>query len=179
MFGKPPGEGDRLEADAADAIDVLQSEPDDVADLVIVQAFHDGRDEDDLQPGLPDVLDALQLLLPQRFAARAAVNIVADAIELQVERVKTGFLALLGECQIGKFQTVGGYLGVREAHLFREAEGVEEARVNGWFAAGKLYDAAGDGTLVAQRLEHFADRVEIRVVKVTCVVAVGEADPAR
>ncbi len=46
------GEGHRLEADAAGAFDVLQRQADDVADLVIVQALHDGGNEDDLQPGL-------------------------------------------------------------------------------------------------------------------------------
>ena len=52
MLGDAPGEGHRLEADSAGAVDVLQRQADDVADLVIVQALHDGRDEDDLEPGL-------------------------------------------------------------------------------------------------------------------------------
>ena len=52
VLGDAAGEGHRLEADAAGAFDVLQREPDDVADLVIVQAFDDGGDEDDLEAGL-------------------------------------------------------------------------------------------------------------------------------
>src|ERR1019366_2378116 len=108
MPGDAPGEGDRLEADAAGAFDVLQGEADNVADLVIVEAFDDRGDEDDLKAGLLDVLDALQFLLPQGLAAGAAVDIVADAVELQVEGVQAGFLALFGEFQVGEFQAVGG-----------------------------------------------------------------------
>ena len=85
----PAGKGHRLEADAAGALDVLKSQPEDVANLVIVEALDDGGDEDDLQAGLLDVLDALQLLLPQRLAARAAVDVVADAVELEVQSVKS------------------------------------------------------------------------------------------
>src|ERR1035441_891917 len=47
MFGDAPGEGNRLEADPAGAIDVLQGQADNVADLVIVEAFDDGGDKDD------------------------------------------------------------------------------------------------------------------------------------
>src|ERR1035441_529971 len=176
MFSDASGEGNRLEADPTGAIDVLQGQADNVADLVIVEAFDDGGDEDDLEPGALDVLDALELFLPQRLAARAAVDVVADAVELQVKRVQAGFLALLGECKVGEFQAVGGHLGVREAHLFGQAEDIQEARVDGGLAAGKLHDAAGDGALVAQRLEHFADGLEIRFVKVTRGVGVGETN---
>ena len=95
------------------------------------------------RPAFLHVLDALQLLLPERFAARAAVDVVADAVELQVERVQTGFLALLGEFQVGELDAVGGHLGVREAHLLGQAQGVEEARIDGRLAAGELHDAAG------------------------------------
>ena len=172
------GEGHRLEADAAGAIDIFERQPDDVADLVIVEAFDDGGNEDDFQAGFPDVFDALQLLFPQGFAARAAVDIVADAVELQIERVQAGFLGLLGEFQIGEFQAVGGRLEMRKAHLLGHAEDIEETRVNGRLAARKLHDAAGHGPLVAQRLQHLADGLEIRLVNVTGGVGVGEADRA-
>ena len=69
------------------------------------------------RPALLHVLDALQLLFPQRLAARAAIDVVADAVELQVQGVQAGLLALLGELQVGELDAVGGHLGVREAHL--------------------------------------------------------------
>src|ERR1035438_2779166 len=80
-------------SEAAGAVDILERQPHDVADLVVVEPLHDGGDEHDLQPGLADVFNALQLLFPQPLAARAAVDVVADAVELQVERVQAGFLA--------------------------------------------------------------------------------------
>ena len=83
-----------------------------------------------------------QLLFPQRFAARAPVDVVADAVELEVERVQAGFLALLGEFQVGEFQAVGGRLHVREAHLLGHPQHVQKARVDGRLAAGELHDAA-------------------------------------
>ena len=55
---------------------------------------------------------------------------------------------------------------------------VQEARVDGRLAAGELHDAAGHRALVAQRLQHLADGLEIRLVKVARGVGVGEADRA-
>jgi len=51
-------EADRLETDAAGAIDVFEGQAEDVANLVVVEALDDGGDEDDLEAGVADVLDA-------------------------------------------------------------------------------------------------------------------------
>ena len=64
------GEGHRLEADAARALDVFERQADDVADLMIVHALDDGRHVDDLQSRLLDVLDALRASFPQRLSPR-------------------------------------------------------------------------------------------------------------
>src|SRR4051812_2200863 len=125
MFSDPAGERYRLEADPAGTFDVLQREADDVADLVIVQALDDGGDEDDLQAGLFDVLDALELLLPQALAAGPPVDVVAHAVELEVEGMEAGLFALLGEFELGEFDAVGGDLRVGKAHVLRHAEDVE------------------------------------------------------
>ena len=55
---------------------------------------------------------------------------------------------------------------------------VEEARIDGRLAARELHDAAGHRTLVAQRLQHLADGLEIRLVDVAGGVGVGETDRA-
>ena len=99
-------------------------------------------------------------------AARAAVDVVAHAVELQVEGVQAGFLGLLREFQVGELQAVGGHLQVREAHVARHAQHIEEARIDGRLAAGELHDAAGHRLFVAQRLQHAADLFEIRLVDV-------------
>jgi hypothetical protein len=59
--------------------------------------------------------------------------------------VQAGFFALLSECQVGKLEAVGGHLRMREPHLLGEAKRVEEAWIDGRFAAGKLYDAPATG----------------------------------
>ena len=69
------------------------------------------------------------------LAARAKVNFVADAVELQVERVEAGFLAFLGELQVGEFNAVGRALDVGEAHLRGHPQDVVETRINGRLAA--------------------------------------------
>ena len=131
----PAGKGHRLEADAADALDVFERQPDDVANLVIVHSLHDGGHEHDLQPGLLHVFNALQLLLPQRLAPRAAIDVVAYAVELEVERMESRFLALLREFQAREFDPVGGRLQVREAHLPGHPQDVQKTGIDGRFAA--------------------------------------------
>ena len=51
VFGDASGEGHWLKADAGNGIDILNRHANDVADLVIVQAFYNRRDEDDLETG--------------------------------------------------------------------------------------------------------------------------------
>jgi len=132
----------------------------------------------DLQPGAAHVLDGLQLLFPERLTAGPAVDIVADAVELEVQGVQAGFLGLLGELQVGEHEPVGGNLGVAETHLLREPEDVEESGIDGGLAAGELDDPAGDRTFVAQCLEHLAHGFETGLVEVAGGVGVGEADRA-
>ncbi len=61
------GEGHGLEAEAADAIDVVDGEPHHVAKLMVVHALDDGGDEDNLQARLAAVLDAASLVSIRRW----------------------------------------------------------------------------------------------------------------
>jgi len=88
-----------------------------------------------LQLGLLAVLDNLELLLVQRFAARTHVDVVGDAVKLQVQRVQAGFLALISEIEVGELDAVGGDLYVREAHFLGETHRLEEVRIDGRLAA--------------------------------------------
>ena len=173
-----PGEGHRLKADAGDAIDVVDGHAHDVADLVIVDAAHDGGHEHDLDAGLAAVLDAGQLLFHQRCAAGAAVNVVADAVELQVERGQAVRFRLLREFRVGEHDAVGGRLNVGEAHVARHGADFKELRMDGGLAAGELHDAPGHRLLVAQRLQHAAHVVDVGLVEIALHVGIGEADRA-
>ena len=106
------------------------------------------------------------------------VNVVGDAVELQVERGQPGFLRFLGEFQIGQLDAVGRRLNVGEAHLARHAEDLEELRMNGGLAAGELHHPAIHRALAAQRLQHGADLLNAGLVEIAGDVGVGEADRA-
>ncbi len=121
---------------------------------------------------------ARSFFLPQRFAARAPVDVVADAVELQVESVQPGFLGALGELQVHEFQAIGRYLRVGEAHFLGQPEYVQESRVDGRLAARKLHDPARHRLLVAQGLQHLPHGLEIRLVEVAGGVGVGETHRA-
>src|ERR1019366_1075078 len=107
VFGDASGEGHRLKADAGDGIHVLDGAAHNVADLVVVDALHDGGHEDDLHAGGATVLDDAHLGRKQRPPAGAQVNVIADSVELQVEGGQPGRLGLLGEFEIGQLDTVG------------------------------------------------------------------------
>src|SRR3954465_4159638 len=80
-------ERDWLETDSRNTIDVFNSDPNDVSDLVIVDAFYDCRNKNNLQPGTADVLDGLHLRSEQRLTACTDINVISHAIELQVQRL--------------------------------------------------------------------------------------------
>ena len=86
--------------------------------------------EDDLHAGGAAVLDDLHLGVEQGLSARAAIDVVGDAVELQIERRQSGRLRLLRELEIGQFDAVGRGLNVGEAHLARHA--TESRRTAGW-----------------------------------------------
>ena len=128
-------ETNRLKAEATDAIDIVDGQANHVADLVVIHALHDGGDKDNLQACLPAVFNAHQLLLQQPLAAGAQVDFIADAVELEVERVEAGLPALPSEFWVGEFNAVGGALDVGEAHLRGHAQDIVKPRINGGLAA--------------------------------------------
>ena len=88
------GKRHRLIADAGDDVDVLDGETKDVADLMVVESLHDRGHEDDLHAGFADVIDRQQLGFVERLTAGALVDVVADAVELEIERLQSGFFRL-------------------------------------------------------------------------------------
>ena len=91
------GEGDRLEGEEGDLLGVVERELDDAADLLVVDAVDDGHDGDDVDAGLVQVLDGLELHVEQVADLAVRVGGVADAVELQVGVAQTGFRGGLGE----------------------------------------------------------------------------------
>ena len=87
----PPGDGYRLVADAARDIDIVQGELEDLADLIFVDPARNRRHIDDLDAGLADRLDRLQLVFQQLAAAGLLVDMVVHAVELKINGVQARF----------------------------------------------------------------------------------------
>ena len=171
-------EGHGLEAEAADAIDVINGEPHHVAELMVVHALDDGGHKDNLQAHRAAILNAGQLGFHQALAAGAEIDVVREAVELQVESVQTRFLGGRGKLRTGETDSVGGCLDVREAEFGGRAQHVQETRVHGGLTAGELHHAVGHGTLRAQALQHVAHLLERRLVEIPGRVGVGKANRA-
>jgi hypothetical protein len=88
--------------------------------------------------------------------------------------VQAGFLGLLREFQVGELQPVGGHLQVREAHVVGHPQHIEESRIDGRLASRELHDAPRHRLFIAQRLQHAADLLEMRLIHVTRRIGVGE-----
>src|SRR5271157_2846674 len=174
VLGDASRERDRLEADPRNRVDVLDRHAHDVADLVIVETLDDRRNEDNLHARRAAVLDDLHLSLEQRLPARAAIHVVSDTIELQVERVQSRCLRLLRELQISKRDSIRRGLNVGKSHVPRHGENFEKLRMDRRLAARELHHAAIDWALAAQRLQHHAHLLDIRLIQITCNVGVRE-----
>ena len=86
------------------------------------------------------VLDGAQLHVEQVADLAMAVGVVADAVELQVGVAQARFERLLAEIlALGELDAVGRRLHAVVAELARVANGVEEIRRHGRFAAGELH----------------------------------------
>ena len=89
----------RLERQEADRLGIVERELDDASDLLVVDAVDDGDDRNDLDAGLVQVLDGLQLHVEQVADLAVRVGGVADAVELQIGVAQAGFGGLLRRTQ--------------------------------------------------------------------------------
>ena len=174
------GDGYGLEADAGAHVNGVEGELNDLRNLVVIKAADDGRDVDDLEAGLADVLDGLHLdiqkILP---AADLLVQGRIHAVELKVEGVEPGFPGFFCEGRIlGELEAVRGALHVGKTHLAGFFQNPEPVGVQRGLAAGELNDAAGDGTGIAKRLQHLHDLLVGWFVDVILDIRVGETDRA-
>src|SRR6185312_11326474 len=71
-----------LEGEEVDLLRVVERELDDAADLLVVDAVDDGRNGDDVDAGLVQVVDGLELHVERVADLAVRVGSVADAVEL-------------------------------------------------------------------------------------------------
>ena len=117
----PAGEGNRLEGDEGDLLGVVHGEPDDGADLVIVDFVDQGGHQNDLDAGFVHVVDRSQLDVEEIADLAVAVGVVADPVELQVGVAKAGLGGLARKLlALGELNAVGRRLHTVVSQVARQ-----------------------------------------------------------
>ncbi len=139
------GEADGLEGEEVDLLRVVERELDDAANLLVVDAVDDGGDGNDVDAGLVQVVDGLELHVERVADLAVRVGGVADAVELEVGVAETGFSGGLGELLgLGELDAVGRGLDGGVADLAGVGDGVEEVGRERGLAAGELHATSDD-----------------------------------
>ena len=166
-------ERDRLERDRVDLVDVLDREPEDVADLVVVDPVDDRRHERDVHAVL------VQVLVVEVAHLAVLVVLVSDAVELQVRESKTRLGRLPRELLVlSEADPVRRALDREIPDLPRVADGGKEVRRERGLAAREL-----DGELAPRFhgrrvVEELFDLFPLELVDVAHLVRVHEAGVA-
>ncbi len=172
-------EADRLEGEEVDLLGVVERELDDAANLLVVDAVDDRRYGNDVDAGLVQVVDGLELHVERVADLAVRVGGVADTVELEVGVAETGFSGGLGELLgLGELDAVGRGLHGVVTDLAGVGDGVEEVGAERGLAAGELYAHLttrldGDGVV-----EHGLDLVPCELVDEADLVGVHEAGVA-
>ena len=170
------GEADRLEAEEADLLGIVERELDDAAHLLVVDAVDDGGDGHDLNAGFVQVVDGLQLYVEQVADLAVRVGSVADAVELEIDVAESGFGSGAAEfLALGEFNAVRCGLHGVVANLARVGDRVKEVGRQRGLAAAELHahlplGLDGDGVV-----EHGLDLVPGELVDEANLVGVHEA----
>ncbi len=78
------GEGNRLEAKEADGLGIVEGKLNDAPNLLIVDAVDNGRDRNDINTGVMQIVNGAKLYIEQVADLTMRVGGVADTIKLQV-----------------------------------------------------------------------------------------------
>src|SRR5271166_2505197 len=133
-------ERNRLERQERDALGIVERELNDAAHLLVVEVVDDCDDGNNLDAGLVQVLNGLQLHIEQIADEAMRVGRVADAVELQVGIAQTGFGGLFRKFEtLGEFNAVGRGLHAVVSDFARVGDGVEEVGRQRRLTPGELY----------------------------------------
>src|SRR5437016_14542385 len=88
------GKRNRLEAEEADGLGIIERELDNAAYLLIVDAVHDGGDSNDIYTSFMQVMDGTKLHVKQIANLAVRIRSVADPIKLQVSKAQASFSGL-------------------------------------------------------------------------------------
>src|SRR4051794_27487019 len=119
------GERNGLEREERDFLRIVESELDDVPDLLVVDAVNDGDNRDDIDAVAPQVFDGSELYVEEVADGAVRVGGIADTVELQVGVAQTGFGGFFTKIRaLGEFDTVGRSLDAVVADFAGVADGI-------------------------------------------------------
>ena len=119
----------RLERDERDLLRILESEADDRSDLVVIDAVDQRCNEDDVNAGFVQVVDRTKLDVEQVADLAVRVGVVADTVELQINKSKSGFGSFAAKFfRFGELDSVGRGLHRVVTDFTCIADRVEEVR---------------------------------------------------
>ncbi len=182
-------EADRLEAEEADLLRVVEGELNDAADLFVINTIDDGGNRDNLHAGFVQIVDGLQLYVEEVAHLAMRVGCVADAVKLKINVAQSGFGSGAAELfALGEFDAIGCGLHRVIPNLAAVSDGVKEVRRERGLAAGELHahlpaGLEGDGVVqhgldfVPGKFVDKADLIGIHEAGIAHhVAAVGEVD---
>src|SRR5438045_5046861 len=91
------GKRNRLEAQEADGLGIVEVKLNNASNLLIVNAVDDGRNRNNVNAGFMQIVDGSQLNIKQVADLAMRVGSIADAIELQISIAKACFSSLAAE----------------------------------------------------------------------------------
>jgi hypothetical protein len=101
------GERYRLKRDERDLLRILECEPNDRSDLVVVDSVYKRGYEDDVDAGFVKIVDRTKLYVEQVTDLTMRVRIIADAVELQIYESQSSFGRLTAKFfRLGEFDTI-------------------------------------------------------------------------
>src|ERR1043165_7592551 len=170
------GERNRLERKECNLLRIVQSETNDRADLIVVDAVDERGDEHDLNARFVQVIDRAHLHVEEVADLAVTVRIVADTVELKVNVTQSCFGSLPAELfALGKFDSVGRRLHAVVTNLARVADRFDEVRRDRRLTTRELYGHLAtrlDGDRV---VENLLDLVHAQFMNKANLVGVHEA----
>src|SRR5438105_1751909 len=133
------GKRNRLERQEGNLFWVVESEPNDRSDLIIIDAVDQRRNQYDLNAGFVQVVDGPELYIEQVAHLPVTVRIVADAVELNVDVTQTCFGSLATEFfALRELNSIGCRLNRVVSNLARVTNCFDKVRRDSRFATREL-----------------------------------------
>src|SRR5687768_7007007 len=133
------GERNRLERKKRNLLRIIERKTNDRSDLIVVDAVHQRRDENDLNTGFVKVIDGAHLHVEQVADLAVAVRVVSDTVELQVDVTQTRCSSFPAEFfTLRKLDSVRRRLHAVVTNLARVLDRLEEVRRDRRLTTGEL-----------------------------------------